>query len=371
MDYTTKEKGWFPAAQEFAEAIGSVSNYPLCYVYAMFLALSGHLIGRRAWISYGTPLFPNHYLCLVGPSAISHKSTAMKLGINSLEELQTEMNILSHISTPQGLYLSMAQENGGDGTAMIVLDEIANMLNQKSQTFASGLVSSLTELYGCPNRVGTYTRLNPISVADTFTTLVSGSTIEWLQSTLTVSDMMGGFGNRMTFVVGEPRPENPWPRLPYFDCLDWNPLLKFNSQVFLEEESIPVWEDFYHTFAKTQAASPPFIRVLAERIPEKILKAAVVMAAWQNSKYIFPDTLHSAIDWGRYLHKGLERIAPAFEQVEHQVVQAILDGYNTKPKLFGALSHNTDTRRLREAVNNAEWLGKIRLANDGTHYEVV
>ena len=81
--------------------------------------------------------------------------------------------------------------------------------------------------------------------------------------------------------------------------------------------------------------------------------------------------LDAAIDWGRYLRKGLERLAPAFEQTEHQVVQAIKEGYDTKAKLFGMMSHNTEARRLKEALSNAEWLGKIRMSNDGSHYEVV
>lgn len=367
-DYTMKEKGWFQEAQAYGEALGHVSNYPLCYVYAMFLALSGHLLGRRAYIRYGTPLYANNYICLVGPSAISHKSTAMKLGIESLGDLRQVYRPLSHISTSQGLYLSMSENNG---TALIVLDEIANMLNQKNQTFASNLISSLTELYGCPDHVGTYTRMNPINVDDTFVSLISGSTLEWLQTTLTVSDLMGGFGNRMTFVVGDPRPENPWPRLPYLDDLNWEPLLQYSGQVFLEETARDVWDTFYNKFANNQRDSPPFIRVLAERIPEKILKAAVVMAAWQGAKFIEADMLEAAIDWGRYLRKGLERLAPAFEQAEHQVVQAIIEGYDTKAKLFGVMSHNTDTRRLKEAVSNAEWLGKIRMSNDGTHFEVI
>ena len=45
MDYGLGRTGWYPAATDFAEAIAHVSNYPLAYVYAMFEALSGHIIG--------------------------------------------------------------------------------------------------------------------------------------------------------------------------------------------------------------------------------------------------------------------------------------------------------------------------------------
>lgn len=365
MDYPMSAKGWVSEAQQFGEALGHVSNYSYAYLLAMFYALSGHLIGRRAFIRYATPLYPNHYVCLVGPSAVSHKSTAMKLGLESVSN--HPIHVMSHITTPQGLLMGMS-ENGGE--ALVVLDEIANMLAQKRMDASKNLIASLTELYGCPTVAGTYTRHQPIKVDEPYLTLVAGSTIEWLQSTLTVSDMMGGFGNRMTFVVGDPRSENSWPRQPFLDDLDWSPLFRFSGQVFLEEEARDLWDEFYAKFSAHQQHSPPFIRVLAERIPEKILKAALVVAVWRNTKYITPDILDAAIDWGRYIRKGLERLAPAFQEVEHQVVQAVREGHNTKSKLFAALSHSTETRRLREAISNAEWLGHIRLNCDGTEYEV-
>lgn len=366
MDYLPSRPGWFAAAQEFGEALGHVSNYPYAYLYGMFLAISGHFLGRRAYIRYANPLYANHYICLVGPSALSHKSTAMNLGLEAMGPAGADIPVITSVSTAQGLLQAM-ENNPGGHSVLIKLDEMATVLAQKRQDYAANMLSALTELYGCPSSFGTYTRHNPIVVQDTFTTLIAGSTIEWLQQTLTAHDLMGGFGNRMTFIVGDPRPPKAWPLLPYLDDLDWGPVLRFEGQVFLDESAQEVWAAFYERFTTAQKESTPFVRVLAERIPEKILKAALVMTAWAGEILITPEALEAAIDWGKYLHQSLVSITPAFQQVEHQVLDAIREGYNTRPKLFGALTHVIETRRLKEALDTLKWLGEIRLNEDGSY----
>ncbi len=363
MDYDLKQKGWFPDAAEFAAAIGHASNYPMSYVYALFMALSGHILGRRTYIRYATPLYANHFICLVGPSGISHKSTAMSLAVEALGDC--DIPLITSVTTSQGLLQAMANN---DGSILIRLDEMATMLAQKRQDYAANLIASLTELYGCPNTYGTYTRHSPIIIKDTFTTMIAGSTIEWLQQSLTANDLMGGFGNRMTFVLGDPRPELTWPRLPYLDDLDWSPLYQFEGQVRLEESGREVWDRYYEYFQALQKESNPFVQVLSERIPEKILKAALVMAAWKKVHLIEADMMDAAIHWGRYLHKCVIQLTPAFQQVEHQVLDAIRGGLDTKAKLFGAMSHSIESRKLKEALDILKWLGEVALTDDGRLY---
>ncbi len=356
FDYHLGRRGWFPAAGRFAESIGHVSNYPLAYVYALFLALSGHLIGRRAWIRYATPLYPNSYVCLVGPSGLAHKSTAMALGLESLGELLEDIPIINSLSTSQGLLLAM--QNGG-GTALVVLDELATLLHKQRQDFAADLMSKIVVLYSCPAQDGTHTRVDPITVHHTFLTIISGSTIEWLRTSLTSSDLMAGFGNRMTFILGDPRLDNPWPKQPYWEDLQWEKMLDFEGQIRLDENARLEWDAFYGEFAKYQKAATPFVRVLSERVPEKILKTAVVMAAWGNTTVVNEVMLSQAVDWGKYLIRCVEKLVPNFEDVERQVQVAIIGGADDRQKLFGALSHVFSVKRLREAIQNLQWLGLL------------
>ena len=360
MDYTIKRKGWFPAASQFVDSVSNVSNFPLAYAYALFLAISGHIIGRQAWIRYAMPLYPNFYLCLVGPSGLSHKSTAVHLIMESLGDMQDDIPTIPGVTTTQGLL--MAMYNADDGKVLLILDEIASLLQKKKQDFASDLISRLVELYTCPRKAGTYTRHDPIEVDQPFLTLLGNSTIEWLQASLSTSDLMAGFGNRMTFVVGTPRPTKDWPAKPHWENIKWPNLLDFQGECFLDESARDVWGDYYSDFSKKQSATvSPFTRVLAERIPEKILKTALIITAWggSGSTVIEADAVKRAIDWGDYLYECVEELSPSFEDAEKQIMQAIKGGWNTRNKLFGKLSHAIQPFRIRKALDNLKWLGII------------
>ncbi len=356
FDYHLHRPGWFPEAKVFSSILMPASNYPASYVYGMFMALSGHLIGRGAHMRYPTKLYPNHYICLVGPSALTHKSTAIALALESLGDLESDIQTVRSLTTVQGLLVSMA---AGFGSTMVVLDEIATMLQKKRQDYATDLLSRIVELYACPAQAGTYTRHDPIEVEDCFLTIVSGSTTEWLQSTLSPNDLLAGFGNRMTFILGDPRPEKSWPGAPQWADMEWDRLTTFEGECRLDEFAREIWDAYYTEFTKRQKASPPFTRTLAERIPEKILKATLVMAAWKDDVIIDYEMLEQAIDWGQFLHECVERLTPTFDAPERRVVEIIKrkGGVVTPDDLFQELSHDMAVKRIREALVNLKWLG--------------
>lgn len=357
MDYGTKRKGWFPAARRFSDAVGHASNYPMAYVYAIFLAVSGHVIGRNAYLRYASNLYPNHYVCLVGDSGIHHKSTAINVGLEAMgDELLADHPPIRSVTTTQGLLVAM--DNGG-GSALITLDEMASLLSKKKQDFASDLLSRIVELYGCPKVAGTYTRHDPIEVYDTFVTMVGASTVEWLQTGLTSNDMMAGFGNRMTFVLGDPRPERDWPAPPDLEAIDFSALEEYNGEVVLDEQARDMWTDFYHQFQQKQKRSSSFIRVLAERIPEKVLKNCIVQAAWLGTMVVSNTMLRAAIDWGTYLYDCIEALVPSFEHAEAQVLAEIKKGANSRRKLYGRLGHNMSAEQIKRAIAALVWLGEI------------
>ena len=359
FDYDLNRVGWFGAASDFASILAPASNYPMSYVYAMFMALSGHLIGRGAYLRYPTRLYPNHYICLVGPSALTHKSTAITLALESLGGIEEDIQSIRSLTTVQGLLMSMVE---GMGSTLVILDEIATMLQKKRVDYATDLISRIVELYACPMQAGTFTRHDPIKVTDTFLTIVAGSTTEWLQSTLSPNDLLAGFGNRMTFVLGDPRPEKSWPGAPKWMDLDWERLQEFEGECRLDEDARDVWDSYYKKFTLQQKRSTPFTRTLAERVPEKILKAAIVMAAWYQDTIISGEILEQAIDWGKYLHECVERLTPTFDAPERRVLALIrLRHTVTKNILFQELSHDLTVKRIRECLENLKWLGYVTI----------
>ncbi|KKL28017.1 hypothetical protein LCGC14_2379340, partial [marine sediment metagenome] len=287
-DYDLTRKGWFETALQFADVIGHVSNYPYAYLYGMFLALSGHTIGRSAFIRYATPIYPNHFICLVGDSGIHHKSTAINLGLDVWGDMADEYQPIRSLTTSQGLLLAMSKQ---EGHTIVVLDELASMLSKKRQDFAADLMSRIVELYGCPRVAGNYTRNDPIEVKEPFLSFISASTTEWLRASVTNQDLMAGFGNRMTFILGDPRGDRPWPLLPSWEPFDWERLSSFKGEIRLDDDARALWNEDYLAFQAFQVKSSPFLRVMSERIPEKILKACIVICAWEGTDIVDAEIL--------------------------------------------------------------------------------
>lgn len=356
MDFDLKRAGWFDAAAQFYDAVGHVSNFPNAYIFGMFLALSGHVIGRSMWIQYAIPLYPNHYICLVGDSGIHKKSTAQRVGLRTWGDLYKEYQPLTAVTTSQGLLQAM--ENQG-GHSIIVLNELATMLSQRRQDFAANLMAQLTELYDSPESAGTYTRHDPIAVDEPFLTFIAASTVEWLQANVGNNDLMGGFGNRMTWILGDPREIRPWPLAPAVENLNWERLAQASGQLFLDDGARKTWEGYYTDFQSRQMATTPFVRVMSERIPEKILKASIIIAAWGKSDLIDDWIFTKAMDWGDYLSDCITKLVPSFQDAEQQVLVAIQAGAITRPKLFGQLSHQYTADQLKQAVQNLKWLGLL------------
>lgn len=368
MDYDINRKGWFGEAHEFANVLAPISSYPLAYVYATFLGVSGHVIGRKAFVRYGaSEMYPNHFIALLGGSGTHHKSTALKAATRTLgRDRMEEHPPIRTLTTEQGLLQAMS--NFG-GQALVVLDELSAMLQKKKQDFGASLLARLTELYDSPDVAGNYTKYDPIIVTDPTLTFMSASTVDWLRDTLSTADLMAGFGNRMTWITGDPRAAKAWPRPnsgPGFES-NWSTLEAFEGELRLSEHGMDVWEHFYKRFTSTQLRATPFQRVLAERVPEKVLKAAMVQAAWSQSHLIDEDILQSAIDWGRYCYQSITEIAPNFEQTEHKVLATIRAGKNTKRKLYSELGTEIQVERIKKALDNLRWLGILSIEQDGTY----
>ena len=362
MDYDISKPGWFRQARDFQDLIGHVSNFPLSYAYALMLALSGHVIGRNANIRYAQKIYPNHYICLVGSSGIHHKSTAIGLSLEAMgNERLADYPPIRSLTTTQGLLTAMSN-TGGQG--LVVLDELASMTAKRKQDYASDLLSRIVELYGCPPVSGTYTRHDPIEVFEPYLTMISASTVEWLQSTLQNADLLAGFGNRMTFILGTPREEKDWPTLPHFEHPFFDPIIDFEGNIQLDQYARIRWGEFYKRFQARQVKNSAFVQVLAERVPEKVLKNVIVQAAWNKTTLVDHEMLERAIDWGTYLYRCVEQLTPAFEAVESQVLQAVQDGANTPRKLYSRFSATIDTKRVQSALKALEWIGLIEKSAD-------
>ena len=373
MDYTIDRRGWqLQPAYDFQEYMAPVSSFPMAYVYATFLGISGHILGRNAYLMYGAhEMYTNQYIALLGGSGTHHKSTALKaaMRLQGTERLEATPPLRA-LTTEQGLLTAM---NNTGGHALVVLDEIANMLSKKKQDFGASLLSQLVNLYDCPDEAGNYTKYDPTIVTEPYVTFMSASTMEWLRDSLSTNDMLAGFGNRMTWVLGDPRKPKAFPTpINTVDAPEiFNQLEMFSGEVVLTEEARDRWEHHYYEFLDIQKASPPFLQVMAERLTDKALKAAIINAAWDDSHYIEIEHLERGIDWTNYLHDCLKVMLPTFGSKEQTILASLSNGRDTKRKLYNEHGHKAgytaDT--IKRSLDSLLALGVIATA--GKRYVIV
>jgi len=119
----------------------------------------------------------------------------------------------------------------------------------------------------------------------------------------------------------------------------FNGLEMYAGEVHMTEESVDRWVQHYGQFLQLQKDSPPFLQTMAERLTDKALKAAIINAAWAESKYIEIEHLEMGIDWANYLHDCLRRMLPEFGSREQTLLASIERGRNTKRMLYNDHGH--------------------------------
>ena len=108
-------------------------------------------LGRSVWLYRGRyKLYPNHYVVLVAPSAVSRKSIAVSIAREMLEMSKTA-EIMAERITNAALLTELAYVASltGRSEMLVWADELSIFLS-KEETH-KGLLTSLTRFYNCPD----------------------------------------------------------------------------------------------------------------------------------------------------------------------------------------------------------------------------
>jgi hypothetical protein len=136
------------------------------------------------------------------------------------------------------------------------------------------------------------------------------------------------------------------------------------KQYFLEYDAKELWAGYEAAFYDRQDAATPILKVLAERLPEKIMKTALVQAVWEQSDCVDARQMRLALEWGDYLYQCLELLAPVFEPLDRRVLSVIKQGVSTRSALYHTLGHKYTNKQLRDALEGLRWSGQITSDNN-------
>lgn len=224
----------FDVFKPYAAAFQGRTEVPMAFHFAVLKTVIGASLGRRVYLDAARPIYPNFYTVLVGQTGVARKSTALRLGEAVLGDSDPAVLILRSLSTPEGLLqifcppegykmgssvpdssvdppevseqMDFMLENAVQGVegfrVLLSFDEFSYVLKKASKSHGEGLIQTLTEAYDYPTQLDLPTRVNPLSADHPCLSIMAATTHAWLESTLKLEDIQGGFANRFCYYHG-------------------------------------------------------------------------------------------------------------------------------------------------------------------------
>lgn len=176
------------------------------------LSVVAAAVERKVWLNRRIyTLFPNLYTFIVGPSGVVRKSTSTAIGVDLLRDLDN-MNILSDRMTAAALIQQIGESShkfewNGKQLQQSASYVYASELNVFLGEVYGSITELLTTFYDCiPNDCNKPWSYNSIAhgslkVYGPCLNILGATTPVWLTRSLPPSEMEGGFGSRVIFVV--------------------------------------------------------------------------------------------------------------------------------------------------------------------------
>ena len=145
-----------------------------------------------------------------------------------------------------------------------------------------------------------------------FVSLITGSPLGWLEDVFGRGEVLGGFLNRFLFLTGSGKAPLAFPEPP--DPAKWDAFMKELGEAIKRWEAKPramewseeareLYKIFYDSWYVRQQSLPDEISALSNRIPDHIVKIAMVYSALNTSDEITAEAIAIAIAVGRYLEE--------------------------------------------------------------------
>ncbi len=175
------------------------TDAPLAFHLATGLSLLATSMGNRySTNAWGRPLYPNLWIVAISPSGFYRKTTCIRLGMRILKPELGGL-ILPTEWSRERLVAELAKNPAG----LFEWDEFGFALAAMSRDYNSGTKEMLTKLFDSADSHSRATGQGQIgTIEKPAPNILAGSTIEWLQNTVKVGDLRGGFMSRILFIPG-------------------------------------------------------------------------------------------------------------------------------------------------------------------------
>ncbi len=311
------EAAWRGPFADYRRAMAGTSEAPDASHFAALWAVAAARLRRRVSIYYAFTHYPNVFLVNYGATGDS-KTSASRQGLRLLPE-DGRVKLLRGVGSAEALGDWMQQAQDGPKVAhLLFIEELATLLTRGGWE-GSTLLSFLTETFDAPDLYEVPFRKNPVKVQEPTPTLLAGTTPEWFWKGMREIDIHGGFGNRLFFITGPPKPPIPMPGKPdqssiglVRQALDQLDMIT-PAELSLDAEAHELWNGFYVAWKTTNW--DPLTAVAVKRVPAYSLKLAMLYACFEKTvPVITKDQLTAAVQVGHYGAKCAERLMQRHRQ---------------------------------------------------------
>ena len=360
---------WIGLFAKYRDLVSGTTEASDNYHYGDFMTILGVTLNHHVSVHYAGVLYPNFYVCNIGGTGETRKTTAAnramrickKLNYSDDDDENQSFRMLYQIGSIEALYDKMT---GRKKTGLIFYSELGSLMAKAQQSGTSNMITDLITLWDVPDRMTPSTRHIAINCEQPFISIIACSTLEYLYKYISLENIYSGFANRWCFLYGTPK--SPMPNPPPIDETKEQELLKEINEVrkWAKElrndgllgkttEAEEMWNQFYIDFFNEQVTKTGLLPELMIRVPVFIWKIATLYAAQDRSVVIRGKDLHRAIRVGKYLERSMRTVFKGYSNTEGRKKEEKVVDYLKKK---GAV----EIRYLYRALNmSADELNKI------------
>ncbi len=186
------QEGWIKDYWEFIK--DSTDAPDINHLIAALVGIST-VVGKSVYFCSGDDIiYPNLYVCLIGPSSTSRKTTTIK-PINKILWRINPKYLCADSGTPEGFLDELNEKR----QALLIKHEFGAFLSASSKIkYLTEWKPLLTELYDCPQIYTRKIRQNEFSITEPFINLFGATTVDWFKSK--PEDFGSGFLARILFI---------------------------------------------------------------------------------------------------------------------------------------------------------------------------
>jgi len=366
---------WLQLYGEYTEPYESPDLFHLWSGVAAIAAC----LARNVWIDMGGyTVYPNHYVILVGASALCKKSSAIRLPLDIINQIPDPPPIMSQKISPEAL-INQLKTHGGK--CFIVSDELEVFLG--ADALISGMLPILTDLWDCPERSWRYTTISRATeiINRPCVNLLGGSTPDWLRRCIPASAVGGGFTSRVIFVWGkDPRDRNlfqPHPDKERKEKLlvkELTRIREMSGPFEITDDGKSLLEDWYSGLKVKMRSSelPDLMSGYYGRKHTHLLKLSMIVSAACSSDRVI-DTPHIEValdllnNTEADMIKPLDYISQSEGGGDAAQVLSIIERHGSieRAMLTKRLWRRLDAKRIREAIEVLVDGGLIRVVEKG------